>query len=312
MTKADDVDHLFEVRNNFFLGAYQNCINEAQNLRVKEENDKLLKDVYMYRAYLAQNKPNLVLTEIEKRSSSPALRAVRYFADYLANPDKRTAILKEFETELNEGIPQDDTVLILAAHMYIHEQVCIFLTVILPLFEDINIEEALRLLYQCDSLESKALTVQCLLKIDRVDLATREIKKMQEADEDATITQLALAWVNIALGKDKLKDVFYAYQEMIDKYGATPLLLVAQSSSLIQQQKYQEAEKLLLEALQRDANNAEAVINLIVVSQHLGKATEVTNRYINQLKEGFPNHQWTLDYIAREKAFERVATEAEI
>ncbi|EJW88856.1 coatomer epsilon subunit family protein [Wuchereria bancrofti] len=298
MTKAnDDVDHLFEVRNNFYLGAYQNCINEAQNLRVKEENDKLLKDVYMYRAYLAQNKPNLVLSEIEKSSTSPALRAVRRFADYLANPDKRATIMKEFETELNEEIPHDETVLLLAAHMYIRER---------------NVEEALRLLYQCDSLESKALAVQCLLKIDRVDLAAKEIKKMQEIDEDATITQLALAWVNIALGKDKLKDVFYAYQEMIDKYGATALLLVAQSSSLIQQQKYEEAEKLLLEALQRDANNAEAVINLVVVSQYLGKAPEVTNRYINQLKEGFPNHQWTLDYIVREKAFERVALEEEI
>lgn len=43
----------------------------------------------MYRAYIAQNKPNLVLSEIEKRSASPALRAVRCFADYLANPDKR-------------------------------------------------------------------------------------------------------------------------------------------------------------------------------------------------------------------------------
>ncbi|MCP9257383.1 putative epsilon subunit of coatomer protein complex isoform 2 [Dirofilaria immitis] len=264
IAKTSDMDNLFEVRNNFFLGAYQNCINEAQNLRVKEESDQLLKDVYMYRAYLAQNKSNLVLSEIEKSSPVPALRAVRRFADYLANPHKRTTIMKELETELNEDMSHDDTVLLLAAHMYIHEQ---------------NIEEALRLLYQCDSLESKALIVQCLLKIDR--------------------------------GKDKLKDVFYAYQEMIDKYGATPLLLVAQSSSLIQQQKYQEAEKLLLEALQRDANNAEIVINLVVVSQYLGKAPEVTSRYINQLKEGFPNHQWTLDYIAREKAFERIASEVE-
>lgn len=33
---------------------------------------------------------------------------------------------------------------------------------------------------------------------------------------------------------------------MIDKYGATPLLLVAQASCLIQQQKYGEAESLLL------------------------------------------------------------------
>lgn len=62
-----------------------------------------------------------------------------------------------------------------------------------------NIEEALRLLHQCDSLESKALAVQCLLKLDRVDLAVKEIKQIQQMDEDATITQLALCWVNIAL-----------------------------------------------------------------------------------------------------------------
>lgn len=95
---------------------------------------------------------------------------------------------------------------------------------------------------------------------------------------------------------------------MIDKYGVTPLLLVAQSSTLIQQQKYEEAEKLLLvspvyetlpvflleattaqyvqllnlqEALQRDANYAEAVVNLVVVSQHLGKAPEVSSSFQN-------------------------------
>lgn len=38
---------------------------------------------------------------------------------------------------------------------------------------------------------------------------------------------------------------------------------------------------------------------------------QVTNRYIKQLKEGFPNHQWTIDYIARENAFERTASEVE-
>ncbi len=42
-------DPLFEVRNAFYLGAYQQCIEKAQNLRLKGEDERLAKDVFMYR-----------------------------------------------------------------------------------------------------------------------------------------------------------------------------------------------------------------------------------------------------------------------
>lgn len=36
------------------------------------------------------------------------------------------------------------------------------------------------------------------LAIHRPDAAGRELRAMQEKDDDATLTQLALAWLNVA------------------------------------------------------------------------------------------------------------------
>lgn len=218
------------------------------------------RDTFMYRAYMAQRKYRVVLDEITNSSPS-ALQPLRTLAEFLAFPQKRVDIYTQLDMMLSSDTHADSEILpVIAATIYMHDDA---------------IESALRVLNNCDTLEAMAISLQILLKMDRVDLARKKLKDMQEKDDDATLTQLANAWVNIAMGGDKLQDAYYIYQEIVDKYGSTPILLNGQAVTFIGQQKYEEAESALQEALDKDSSCPETLINWIVLSQNIGKGPEV-------------------------------------
>ncbi|EDO34302.1 predicted protein [Nematostella vectensis] len=292
MAADGDVDELFDVKNAFFIGNYQGCINEAQKFQATTRELAVEKDIYMYRAYVAQGKYSVVMDEISGMSP-PEVQPVRVLADYLQNPSRRDNILSSIEKKLNTS-DINDYYLLMAASVYFHEQ---------------NYDGALRCLHQSESLECSALTVQIYIAMDRIDLAKKEIKTMQEMDDDATLTQLALAWFNLAVGGEKLQDAYYIFQEMSDKYSSTVMLLNGQAVAYMHQGKYEDAESLLQEALEKDSNNAETLVNLVVLSQYTAKAPEVSNRYLSQLKDAHPHHAFTKDYIAKENEFNRISSQ---
>jgi len=143
--------------------------------------------------------------------------------------------------------------------------------------------------------------------MDRVDLAKKEIKTMQEIDDDAVITQLASAWLNLQLGGDKLQEAYYTFQELADKNTSTAMLLNGQATCFISQGKYEEAESALQEALEKDSNNTDTLVNLVVLSQLSSKAPEVCQRYLSQLNDSAPDHPLVRDFSAKDRDFETFA-----
>lgn len=54
----------------------------------------------------------------------------------------------------------------------------------------------LRVIMSCNRL---GLLIQTYLRLDRLDLAEKELKSLTELDADCTATQLATAWVFVAM-----------------------------------------------------------------------------------------------------------------
>ncbi|CAG0879474.1 unnamed protein product [Cyprideis torosa] len=284
-----ETDNLFDVKNNYYLGHYQACINQA--MKAKVDDDRLEKDIFMYRAYIAQRKYAVVLDEIH--GASPAdLQSVKMLAEFLSKPNKRVEITNRLDEEITKNLNTEKYLpAIMAAYIY---------------YLDENFEAALRVLHPFEALECRALMLQTYLRMNRIDLARKELKSMQEKDDDATLTQLAQAWTNLASGGEKLQDAYYISQELIDKFGASPILLNIQAASFIGQGKLEEAEGALQEALEKDPNNADTLINMVVLSQSLGKPPEVSNRHLSQIKETHADHPFLKSYQSKEDEFERL------
>lgn len=131
---------------------------------------------------MAQNKFLVVLDEINS-ASPPSVQPFKLLAEYLHSKQNREKVLTELEQKLNDsGV--NDSLVIVAATIYMHEQ---------------NLETAYRILHTSTGLEALALVIDILMKLCRVDLAKKKLKEMQEKDDDATLTQLAQAWINISV-----------------------------------------------------------------------------------------------------------------
>jgi hypothetical protein len=181
------------VKNNFYLGCYQQAISEALSAPSSP-----MCMFYMYRAYIEQAQYRMVLDEVG-HDAPMALQAVKLLASYQAGgrDAKDMALVQLKEWLSSPRAATEPQLMLIAALIYSHEG---------------DTKEALKCVHQSADLETMSLVAHIFLAMSRVDLARKQVGLMQQQDDDATLTKLAHAWVSMAEGGEKYQDALYEFQ----------------------------------------------------------------------------------------------------
>ena len=184
MSSAMEPDELYTLRNLFWLGSYQLAINEANSLTKLPPHLVTEKQEFIYRSYLALEQYHIILSEIKDSPKTPiSLLAVKLLASFMKDPStKETALLQMQEWLSDPNAANSTTLQLVAATLYIHDD---------------NIKEAIKILHHGVNMEQNAILVQLYLRIDRLDLAQKQLKAMKAVDEDGVLVMLATAWTHL-------------------------------------------------------------------------------------------------------------------
>ncbi|XP_029657336.2 coatomer subunit epsilon-like [Octopus sinensis] len=127
-----------------------------------------------------------------------------------------------------------------------------------------------------NNLECLSMRIQLLLALNRPDLAKNQLKNIMMLDEDSVISQLASIQYNLYSNSLKgTNDAFEACKELIDRFGASSVLLNSQAVALISQNRLDEAYSLLLEAFRLDSSDGTVLANIIAIVDRIGGSEEV-------------------------------------
>ncbi len=231
---------------------------------------------------------------MSESQAGTALRAVKLLATFMqkgkADCELVLETLKEWLTDSTSG--NNPTLQLIAGIIYVAQD---------------KFTDGLRAVRHQNSLEQVALSIQIYLKMHRLDLAEKALKQMQSMEEDNTLTQLAAAWVYVAKGGEKLQEAAYIYQELIDRFEPSAMLLNGLAVCNMHMQNFEEAERLLVDAAGK-GSNSDTLLNLIACSNHMGKSSEMVQKNIASLQKLAPKHPWISQYAACAEMFDKTAT----
>lgn len=280
MSKQSTLD--IELLNLFYLGSYDGCISKC----TKISNPTISNRIFEFRSNIALGQYQYVLDEIEEKQgdssfiNDTSIKAIQVFTNYKMSDssEKKRESIEQIEQWLDDpSRSSNPTLQVLASIIYSEEG---------------NFSSALKAVHNASNLEMHHIYITTLLRMNRVDLAESALKKMQDLNDDATLTQLTHAMVNLAVGgPQKVQDAQFVLKELLNMFPDSVIILNSLATSYLILGDFENAEQYLQSALTKKSNDTVSLVNMIVCQIHLKNEKQV-KRFTTQLKSLESNHPW--------------------
>jgi coatomer protein complex subunit epsilon len=277
---------LINIHNYFHQGQYQEVV-DFDTSSFSSDNALPVR-VLVLRARLALGQAEDVLDEV-KGESEPEFQALGALAElHLGKTDSAVQTIEK----LVSSAADNTTVQVIGG------------TVLQAAGKS---EEALALLTQHQgSLDAVSLIVQIHLQQNRTDLALKEVSAARRWAQDSLLVNLAESWVGLRVGGEKYQQAFYVYEELAQAPSTSSVRsLVSQAVCELHLGRTEEAQAALEQALEKDANNADAIANLLVLNVISGNQSD---EFTQKLQSTKPDHQFLADLEEKSALFDRAAT----
>lgn len=297
---------------------------EVKTLAAVSGRAAVLRDMYLFRSQLERGMHEQVAKAIDKKAAS-VLQAVRQLALWAAGEKEVSARLSPSRSSPSHPlIPPRSLAALLRAQAVLEtigswsgdaalmaDPIMRFL-VAQVYFLAGNSREALKLVQAATDLDARALQVQIFLEMNRLDLAQKALKAMQDDDDDDVLTALAASWVALTQGGDKVNEAHDNLHELVDKFGATIRLHNSLAVCQMQRRSFAEAFELLKSAramaIQRKLRvPPETYINSLVCVKHLRKGQAAIDQIVADFAQAHPTHGWHAQQRDKAEEFDSVA-----
>lgn len=296
-------DELYTLRAQYWLGHYALALDEgrASARRPMSPHLKSEREELILRCHIGLGQYDKVMADgggSSAGNNSPALQALAIHASFLSSaPEAREGAVDSMKA-LMASSPEaagNTSLQLTACHVFLGANM---------------LREALQCVHHGLTMEHLAMCVQIYIKIDRLDLANDALNLLKQADEDSILAQLTGAYLAIANGSSRADDAAHVLAGLSEQYGPSLMLLNCMAVANIVAGKYEAAETTLKEAMDSEfggQSDADTLVNMVAVSQHLGRKAGDIDKYLMALKATCADHPFVQGLVQVEGAFEREA-----